>query len=117
MKFLFFKKGIIFFYKSFYYFLFSFFSFKKYFFVTLNKKRLENYDPDKFLFDFSEFKEHFKGLVRMHLVCGEECLHLKRFYKKIGVPNKNRKIYGETIFLNTLRLEEKKNWALNHTEI
>ena len=47
-------------------------------------RRLVDYDADSFLFTFEEFKRYFKGLIRVHLVCGEDCLHLKRFYQKIG---------------------------------
>ena len=33
---------------------------------------------------FSDFKEYFLRFRNAHLRCGKECLHLRRFYEKIG---------------------------------
>lgn len=42
----------------------------------------EDYDPEAFLFSFTEFKEHFVQLLYIHQSCGANCIHLKRFYEK-----------------------------------
>ena len=42
----------------------------------------EDYDPEEFLFNFNEFKEHFINIMHIHQSCGANCVHLKRFYEK-----------------------------------
>lgn len=51
---------------------------------------MENIDSDEFLFTFPEFKEYYANLMHIHDKCGEDCVHLERWYKKMGINPKNK---------------------------
>lgn len=46
---------------------------------------MESLDSDEFLFSFPEFKEYYANLMHIHDKCGEDCVHLQRWYKKMGI--------------------------------
>jgi hypothetical protein len=51
-------------------------------------------DFDEFLFTFPEFKQYYASLMHIHDKCGEDCVHLQRWYKKMGIhPNTKGKTY------------------------
>ena len=39
---------------------------------------------DEFLFAYEEFREYYANLVHLHDKCGDECIHLTRFYNRMG---------------------------------
>lgn len=45
----------------------------------------ETYDPKTFLFNFAEFKEYFAAMINSHQICGPDCPHFGRFYRKTGI--------------------------------
>lgn len=54
--------------------------------VPVFESRLdESYDPKRFLFNFSEFKQYFAAIINSHQICGPDCVHFSRFYKKTGI--------------------------------
>lgn len=44
----------------------------------------EDDGDDDFEVDFEVFKEYYKRMQKIHRKCGEDCIHLRRFYNKIG---------------------------------
>lgn len=68
-------------------------TFKHYFGTEPPKVRMEslqNIDSDEFLFSFPEFKEYYSSLMHIHDKCGEDCVHLQRWYKKMGIQNNSK---------------------------
>ena len=59
----------------------------------IHPENLTHIDSDEFLFSFPEFKEYYSSLMHIHDRCGEECVHLQRWYKKFGInpASKGRK--------------------------
>lgn len=59
--------------------------------LTFNKvppfesRLTEDYNPKAFLFNFAEFKEYFGAMINSHQVCGPDCPHFGRFYRKTGI--------------------------------
>lgn len=51
----------------------------------IHPENLAHIDSDEFLFSFPEFKEYYANLMHIHDRCGEECVHLQRWYKKFGI--------------------------------
>ena len=50
------------------------------------KKEDEEYEEDNFTYD--RFKKFFNRMIKMHKRCGGNCIHLRRFYQKIGFQMK-----------------------------
>lgn len=39
----------------------------------------------EFMLTYEDFREYYTQLIKLHERCGDECIHLKRFYNKMGV--------------------------------
>lgn len=57
---------------------------------TKNSKRTKEDKEDEKLLNFADFRDYFLNFIEAHKKCGIDCVHLKRFYEKIGwVEEKN----------------------------
>ena len=51
----------------------------------VNPKQGDNGD---FLFSYQEFKDYYSQLMHIHDRCGDNCVHLKRWYRNMGIKKK-----------------------------
>ena len=61
-----------------------------------------NTDNPEFMLNYDDFRDYYTQLIKLHERCGDECMHLKRFYNKMGVHK---------------RYQGKKYLVLNKTNI
>lgn len=40
------------------------------------------------MFSYNEFKEYYGALMHIHDRCGDNCIHLSRWYRKMGINEK-----------------------------
>lgn len=59
-------------------------------------------ESPQFMLNYDDFREYYTQLIKLHERCGDECIHLKRFYNKMGVHK---------------RYQGKKYLVLNKTNI
>lgn len=45
-------------------------------------------ESPEFMLTYDDFREYYTQLIKLHERCGDECIHLKRFYNKMGVHKK-----------------------------
>ena len=41
-------------------------------------------ESPEFMLTYDDFREYYTQLIKLHERCGDECIHLKRFYNKMG---------------------------------
>jgi len=61
-----------------------------------------NAENPQFMLNYDDFRDYYTQLIKLHERCGDECVHLKRFYNKMGVHK---------------RYQGKKYLVLNKTNI
>jgi len=61
-----------------------------------------NAENPQFMLNYDDFRDYYTQLIKLHERCGDECIHLKRFYNKMGVHK---------------RYQGKKYLVLNKTNI
>jgi len=61
-----------------------------------------NVENPQFMLNYDDFRDYYTQLIKLHERCGDECVHLKRFYNKMGVHK---------------RYQGKKYLVLNKTNI
>lgn len=44
-------------------------------------------DAESLIFNFQQFKIQFSKVILKHKICGADCVHLKRFYRMIGLTS------------------------------
>lgn len=49
-----------------------------------DKIDMKNESP-QFMLNYDDFRDYYTQLIKLHERCGDDCIHLKRFYNKMGV--------------------------------
>lgn len=61
----------------------------------ISSRALEDPASEDFLFTYPEFKEYYASLMHIHDRCGEDCVHLQRWHKKMGKRGLSRHLPAE----------------------